>query len=56
MNDNELIKCLISLWHAEKKWAEELFIKVFFLKEAREIVDTKHRGEKRIPGTNFRSI
>lgn len=49
MGNTELIKQLIPLWYAQRKWAEELLIQVFKLEN---IVDLQ-RGRKPIPGTNW---
>jgi hypothetical protein len=49
MTDEELIKQLIPLWYAQKKWAEELLVKAFNLKKVEDI----QRGRNPIPGTNW---
>jgi hypothetical protein len=54
MNDKELIKNVIPLWYAEKRWAEELLVRVFGFDEAADVLKSKNRGDVQIPGTNWR--
>lgn len=49
MSNEELIKQLISLWYAQKKWAEELLIRTFSINNVEDIP----RGRNSIPGTNW---
>lgn len=53
MTDIELIKNLIPLWYAEKKWAEELLTRALNLEVADDILQGQNRGNKQIPGTNW---
>ena len=53
MNDIELIRKIIPLWHAQRKWAKELLKQAFNLDKANDILSTEYRGYKEIPGTNW---
>ncbi|MCX4048659.1 hypothetical protein SJS73_06600 [Aeromonas caviae] len=53
MDNLEKIKNLIPLWYAQRKWAEELLVRVFHLASAEEILEPKHRGSMTIPGTHW---
>jgi len=53
MNNIEKVRVLIPLWYAHRKWAEELLVRAFDLKEAKDILDPKYRGGINIPGTNW---
>lgn len=53
MNNIEKVRVLIPLWYAQRKWAEELLVRAFDLKEAKDILDPKYRGRINIPGTNW---
>jgi len=53
MKDIELIKKLIPLWYAQKKWAEELLKRAFNLENAEDILSIEYRGFNEIPGTNW---
>lgn len=53
MDNLEKIKNLIPLWYAQRKWAEELLVRVFHLASAEEILEPEHRGRMTIPGTHW---
>ena len=53
MDNLEKIKNLIPLWYAQRKWAEELLVRVFHLASAEEILEPRHRGRMTIPGTHW---
>jgi len=52
-NDIELIRKIIPLWYAQRTWAKELLKKAFELDKANDILSTKFKGYKGIPGTNW---
>ncbi len=52
-DDKELVRQLLPLWHAVRRWAEELLTRSFDLEEAQDILGSRHRGRKQIPGTNW---
>lgn len=54
MDDNKLINTIIPLWYAEKKWAEELLVRVFGFEKAQDVLRPENRGDVQIPGTNWR--
>ncbi|MBB3170028.1 DUF6896 domain-containing protein [Simiduia aestuariiviva] len=49
MSNEELIKQLIPLWYAQRKWAEELLVQSFNLDKVEDLP----RGRNPIPGTNW---
>ncbi|WP_040644723.1 DUF6896 domain-containing protein [Pseudoalteromonas rubra] len=49
MDNEELINRLIPIWYAQRKWAEELLLRAFDLKNIEDLP----RGRKPIPGTNW---
>lgn len=53
MNNQELIKNLIPLWHATRLWAEELLRRHLLLEAADEILKPENRGKRAIKGTNW---
>jgi len=54
MNDDALVKQLIPLWYAERKWAEELLCRCFLLRQPEDILREGERGVGHsIPGTNW---
>jgi len=53
MDNLEKIKNLIPLWYAQRKWAEELLVRVFHLASAEKILEPEHRGTMTIPGTHW---
>jgi len=53
MDNFEKIRKIIPLWYAQRKWAEELLVQSFKLEKPEDILQSKYRGRKPIPGTNW---
>lgn len=53
MNNQDLLKNLVPLWHATRAWAEELLRRHLELENAADVLKTENRGRKAIKGTNW---
>lgn len=53
MNNQELIKNLIPLWHATRLWAEDLLRRYLDLADVADVLKLENRGKKPIIGTNW---
>jgi hypothetical protein len=52
-DDVEKLRRVVPLWRTTRAWAEELLCDAFGLERARDVLGPEHRGEGRIPGTNW---
>ena len=52
-DDVERLRQVVPLWRATRAWAEELLCSALGLERARDVLKPEHRGERRIPGTNW---
>lgn len=52
-NDLELVENLVEQWKSTRQWAEQMLVDSIGLASAEEILETEHRGNNPIPGTNW---
>lgn len=53
MENQQLIKNLIPLWYAMRRWAEDILCRTLGLESSIEVLAPENRGKKAICGTNW---